>query len=360
MEVFSEEVMSSSELLQAHSLLWSNSVHIVRNLSLKCVIELGIPDIIHKHDQPISLSKLISALPIHPSKAHCIYRIMRILVHSGFFSTRKLNGEEEESYSLTNVSRLLLSDGPAFIKMKSFFLFHLLPEVAAPWHSLSTWLQHSDGTTFEHGNGKNFWDCLADEPKHIHLFNEAMANDSQLIAKVILTEYKNVFEGLETLVDVGGGTGTMAKAIASTFPHIKCTVFDLPHVVANLEATDNLNFIGGNMFTDTIPPTDGILLKWILHDWNDEDSVSILKRCREAILRNGKGGKVIVIEMVIENQNTNEITGIQLSYDVMMMGSFFGKERNLVEWEKLFFEAGFSHYKINAKMGARSLIELYP
>ena len=77
-------------------------------------------------------------------------------------------------------------------------------------------------------------------------------------------------------------------------------------------------------------------------------------------MRNGKGGKVIVIEMVIENQNTNEITGIQLSYDVMMMGSFFGKERNLMEWEKLFFEAGFSHYKINAKMGARSLIELYP
>ncbi|XP_024020454.1 trans-resveratrol di-O-methyltransferase [Morus notabilis] len=320
MDYFSEDVMSSSELLQAHSLLWSNSVHIVRNLSLKCVIELGIPDIIHKHGQPITLSKLISALPIHPSKAHCIYRIMRILVHSGFFSALKVNGEEEESLSLTNVSRLLLSDGPASIKMTSFFLFHLLPEVAAPWYSLSTWLQHSDGTTFEHGNGKNFWDCLADEPKHIHLFNEAMANDSQLIAKVILTEYKNVFEGLETLVDVGGG----------------------------------------NMFTDTIPPTDGILLKWILHDWNDEDSVSILKRCREAILRNGKGGKVIVIEMVIENQNTNEITGIQLSYDVMMMGSFFGKERNLVEWEKLFFEAGFSHYKINAKMGARSLIELYP
>lgn len=97
-----------------------------------------------------------------------------------------------------------------------------------------------------------------------------------------------------------------------------------------------------------------------MHDWNDEESLTILKKCREAILKNEKGGKVIVIETVIDSKNTDEITGIQLCNDMIMMVSFSGKERNLREWEKLFFSAGFSHYKINRKLGVRSLIELYP
>lgn len=369
---FREEIMSSSELLQAHAHLWSYSVTYLKSMALKCAIELGIPDIIHKHGQPITLSKLVPAVHIHPSKTHCLYRIMRILVHSGFFSTRKLDGipqqqqdqeVEEEAYSLTHASRLLLSDGPAFMKMKTFFLFHLLPQAMAPWHSMSTWLQSSNVSAFEmtDGTGRTFWDCLADEPDLNNVFNEAMANDSQLIAKVALMEHKKVFEGLRSLVDVGGGTGTMAKAIASAFPHIKCTVFDLPHVVSNLEGTDNLNFVGGSVFSDAMPPADAILLKLFLHDWDDEKSLTILKRCKEAVQGNDKGGKVIVIDMVIDQKNMEkEPSEIQLCNDILMM-AVAGRERTLVEWEKLFLAAGFTQYNVTPIVGsARSLIEVYP
>ena len=79
-------------------------------------------------------------------------------------------------------------------------------------------------------------------------------------------------------------------------------------------------------------------------------------------MRNGeKGGKVIVIDIVIDDQNINkEVSGIQLCSDVMMM-CVSGKERTLMEWEKLFLAAGFSHYKITPIVGsARSLIEAYP
>jgi len=65
---------------------------------------------------------------------------------------------------------------------------------------------------------------------------------------------------LESVVDVGGGTGTMAKAIANAFPHIDCTVFDLPHVVADLQGSQNLKFVGGDMF-EWVPPADAVLLK---------------------------------------------------------------------------------------------------
>ncbi|KAH0983219.1 hypothetical protein GBA52_010396 [Prunus armeniaca] len=86
----------------------------------------------------------------------------------------------------------------------------------------------------------------------------------------------------------------MAKAIAKAFPNINCTVFDQPHV-ANLQGTHNLDFVGGDMY-EKIPPANAIFLKWILHDWSDEESVKTLKKSREAILSKN-GGKVIILDI---------------------------------------------------------------
>ncbi|XP_050275344.1 isoflavone 4'-O-methyltransferase-like isoform X7 [Quercus robur] len=126
-----------------------------------------------------------------------------------------------------------------------------------------------------------------------------MAIDSRLM-NLVVKDYKPIFEGLGSLVDVGGGTGTVARIISEAFPHMKCTVFDLPHVVANLPDSKNLKFVGGDMF-QYIPPADAILFKWILHDWSDEECVNILKNCKEAITKKGKEGKVMVcLHMILE------------------------------------------------------------
>jgi trans-resveratrol di-O-methyltransferase len=76
----------------------------------------------------------------------------------------------------------------------------------------------------------------------------------------VVEDYKPIFEGLGSLVDVGGGNGAVARIISEAFPHIKCTVFDLPHVVANLPETTNLKYVGGDMF-QSIPSADAILFK---------------------------------------------------------------------------------------------------
>lgn len=77
---------------------------------------------------------------------------------------------------------------------------------------------------------------------------------------MVTEKRKEMFNELESLVDVGGGTGTMAKAFAKSFPQMECIVFDLPHVVDGLQGSENLNYVGGDMF-EKIPPTDAILLK---------------------------------------------------------------------------------------------------
>jgi hypothetical protein len=79
---------------------------------------------------------------------------------------------------------------------------------------------------------------------------------------VVVSKCKGIFEGVNSLVDVGGGLGTMAKGIAEAFPHMDCTVFDLPRVVSDLQGSKNLKYVGGDMF-EAVPPADVILLKVI-------------------------------------------------------------------------------------------------
>lgn len=102
------------------------------------------------------------------------------------------------------------------------------------------------------------------------------------------------------------------------------------------------------------------LLQWILHDWNDDDCVKILQNCKEALLRKGKEGKVIIIDTVInEKQDEHEMTEVKLYFDIIMMASFNGKERDEKNWKHIFNKAGFEYYKIFPIFGFRSVIELY-
>ncbi|KAL3509278.1 hypothetical protein ACH5RR_028679 [Cinchona calisaya] len=344
---------NSAELMRAHNLIWNQTFNIKNSACLKCAIQLGIPDVIHKHGKPIALSDLTSALPINPSKAPYIKRLMQILKDAGFFAQ-----EKEGYYALTFAGRLLVENEP--MNGREFVLMNLDAAMMKPWIVLSEWFQNDDHAAFDTAHGKNFWDYNADEPKVGKLFNEAMASDSQMVTTVLTKECGYVFEGLTSLVDVGGGTGTVARSIAKMFPNLKCAVFDLPHVIANQEGTQNLDFVAGDMF-EKVPPANAVLLKWILHDWGDEECIKILKNCKKAIPGRDEGGKLIIIEMVMESQIEDEDSvEEQICSDLQMFVLFRTKERTEKEWATLFWNAGFSDYKVFPVLGARSIIEVYP
>ncbi|KAL7219310.1 hypothetical protein ACSBR2_012394 [Camellia fascicularis] len=228
------------------------------------------------------LSELVTALLINHSKAQCVYHLMRILVHFGFFIEKKLSKnakEEEESYFLTPASRLLLNDEP--LSVTPFLLAMLDPILTKPWHYVSEWFQNGDPTRFGTVQGRTFWEYGVHEPRLNHFFNEAMASDARLVTKLLVKDFKRGFEGLHSLVDVRGGTGIVAKAIADAFPNLKCTMLDLPHVVSGLQGTDKLNYVGGDMF-QAIPSADVVLLK----RWHGGGG--------------GGGGGVVVTVIVVE------------------------------------------------------------
>ncbi|KAF2303275.1 hypothetical protein GH714_016245 [Hevea brasiliensis] len=237
-----------------------------------------------------------------------------MLVFSGFFSTTKApNGQEEgqEAYVLTPSSKLLVKDNPNCLA--PFVNSLLKPDFLTPGHSLGDWFRGDEVTVFEKAHGMAFWEYNDRNPEFNKLFNEAMASDSQM----------------------------------------------LNLVVANLQGTKNLNYVGGDMFQH-IPSADVIMLKLILHGWSDEECLKILKKCKEAISSKGEGGKVIVIDLVInEKKDERELTETKLLFDMLMMYLTTGRERSEKEWEGLFLKAGFSHYKITPLLGLRSLIEVY-
>ncbi|KAL9666305.1 hypothetical protein QQ045_000633 [Rhodiola kirilowii] len=102
---------------------------------------------------------------------------------------------------------------------------------------MSTWFKTDDRSSFETSNGRSFWEQAAVDPQLNNFFNNAMDSDARLVTKVLLEKCGEVFEGLESIVDVGDSTGTTALAIAKAFPDLSCINFDLPHVVAGLEGS---------------------------------------------------------------------------------------------------------------------------
>ncbi|KAK9092407.1 hypothetical protein Syun_027318 [Stephania yunnanensis] len=322
-----EEPITHEELLKAQAHIYKHTYYFINSMSLKCAVELGIPDIIHNHKKPMTHSELVTALQIPQSRCAHLYRLMRILVHNGFFTTQKIHDHEEQL--------------------------------------LSGWLKGGNGgarAPFDATHGKGLWEYGLEHLDVTNVLNEAMAADSRVVSSVFVTKYKAMFEGVVSLVDVGGGTGTMGRAIAEAFPHIKCFVLDVPHVVGSCQGSENLEFVAGDMFHTKIPSADAILLKWILHNWNNEDCLKILKRCREAIVSTEKVGKVIIIDIVVdyEKGETHESTELQLMFDMLLMVSMNGIERTETEWEKLFIESGFSSYKITPFLDFRSVIEVFP
>ncbi|KAK4738082.1 hypothetical protein R3W88_001779 [Solanum pinnatisectum] len=311
---------TSTELLYAQAQIWNYIFNFISSSTVTCAFQLGIPDVLYKHEKPMCLSDLSTELSVvNSSKISFLPILMRFLVQSGFLN------QHEDHYFLTPASLLLVKNEP--FNVRSFLLFTnmigfkmILPLLFIPL------MENLYGITW----GEEKPRVLGD------IFDDASASDSRLITNVLIIECKHVFEGLTSLVDVGGGTGTVAIAIAKAFPNINCAVLDLPQVIDDLKGSGNLNFIGGDMF-DKIPHANAILLKSVLHDWNDENCVRSLKKCKESIPSRAKGGKVIIIDTVLEDpKERNEFVRAQHNIDMLMMVLCAAKERTKKEWEKLF------------------------
>ncbi|KAL6905939.1 hypothetical protein ACP4OV_003540 [Aristida adscensionis] len=364
--------MTTAELLQAQEALTRHAFGFHGHVALHSAIKLGIPNAISSLGGSASLSELHALLPVAPSKRPCLSRLMRFLAASGIFAEDDDDDAAAEAagggarYHLTAISRLLVDDGGggAHACQSPTIAFAMLQVKFMASLCLPDWLKDEDAagapaTPFTMAYGTDFWGAVGRDDGFAAAFYEAMRCDSRFVAQIAVRECGEAFAGVRSLLDVGGGDGTMAKAIAEAFPHVRCSVLELPHVVDRMMPVDGpVQFIAGDMM-DFIPPADVVLLKLVLHDWSDEDCVKILKRSKEAISTQEPKGKLIIIDAVVCSASKQTFQ-TQLLMDLLMMVITGGKERGEDDWSKIFMDAGFSHYKISPIFGTRSLIEVYP
>jgi Ca2+-transporting ATPase len=269
-------------LHQTYVELYHHGLHHIKSSALLCAVGLGIPGAIHRRGGAATIADLVTDTGVHPAKRSQLRRLMRMLTCFGIFGAATDDGESETViYTLTPVSSVLVGDkdasGAAAAASPSLDMSALLRLVARPSTSVSTffsleeWFRDGGATTlFEMALGVPPWTLTKNDAAYNRAMNEGCVADTSLAMDVMLKDTcrgaSSIFSGLTSLVDVGGGHGAAAMAIATAFPHIKCSVLDLEQVIIKVPTTDlihsTVKFIAGDMF-ESIPPADAVFLKVI-------------------------------------------------------------------------------------------------
>ncbi|KAK9194210.1 hypothetical protein WN944_004913 [Citrus x changshan-huyou] len=344
------------ELLRGQAEVWQLMFAFADSMALKSAVELRLADIMHSHGSPITLSQLASRIDSSCPDIPYLARLMRMLVRKGIFAVHQSSdGGDETLYKMTHISKWLLHDSE--LSLAPMILVENNQWLLEPWHYLSQCVKEG-GIAFKKAHGCEIWDFASQNPQFNNLFNEAMACTAKIVMKALVSHYKDGFDSIQSLADVGGGTGGALAEIVKSYPHIKGINFDLPHVVATAPVCEGIFHVGGDMF-DAIPKADAVFMKWILHDWDDEVCVKILKNCRQAIP--DKNGKLVLVEIVVQEDGNNIFGDMGLVFDLVMFAhTTGGKERTEQEWMKLLEQGGFHRCKIISMPALYSIIEAYP
>jgi hypothetical protein len=251
-----KDAMSTEDLIQAQIELYNHSLAFVKSLALKAATELRIPDAIHRRGGVATLSDIATETGIHPSKYSHLRRLMHALTISGIFAV-----EGDGAYKLTLVSRILVEGGQGMHNLSPMVpVIVELPKMTYLC-SIREWFtdeRASAMTLFEVAHGCTAFSAM--NSKKVTGGHAAMVADSGLVMEVILKDHIGVFQGVSSLVDAGGGHGAVAAAIKKALPHVKCTVLDLPQVIAGAPTGSDVEFLAGDIF-EHVPPADAVLLK---------------------------------------------------------------------------------------------------
>jgi hypothetical protein len=197
---------------------------------------------------------------------------------------------------------------------------------------------------------ENSFDLMGQTPGNVAKFNAAMADLTRLVTPEILRCYD--FSGLSHLMDVGGGSGELLGAIARQNPQLRGTVFDLPRcaeaATSHLRHTgvsDRVDFAAGDFFQRIPPAPEAIILKSVIHDWDDARSTSILRNCRQAL---PSGGKLLLVERLMpETPTAAEQDRAHALSDLNMLRGPGGLERTERQYVELLDQSGFGLVAIN-------------
>lgn len=257
---------SDAELLQAQADLWRVSLSYLTPMSLRCAVELGIPTAIHRHGGAASAADLITALSLPSTKLPFLRRLLRLLAVAGVFTVDKTTAEDR--YCINPVSYLLVDGIPheVHINHTSLVLTCTSTRYLDAALGLAEWFKKDVVTPpFQelHGAALFHESMESLDPDYHNMANEALDAHDNFGIEIALREFRDLFEGIQSMTYCCGtcGDDKFARAIVQAYPHIKCTVLAPPKMIANKPADGvMINYVEGDMFS-FIPPAQTVMLK---------------------------------------------------------------------------------------------------
>jgi O-methyltransferase domain/Dimerisation domain len=307
--------------------------------------QLGIADLLA--DGPRPAAELAAATGGHPRALH---RILRALA-----SYRVFAETEPGVFTLGELGDLLRTDAPGSLR------HWVLTNGGLLYHALGHAEQSAltGEPAFRQAYGADLFAYLATDPEQSTTFDAAMADFSRRSAAAVLMAYD--LSAARHLVDVGGGNGAFAIAALRAHERLNATVFDQPHVVEAVlpharEAgvAERCSVVAGDFFAEVPSGGDTYVLSWIVHDWDDERALRILRNCRAAM---PDDGRLLLVEAVVPDGNAPHFSKFG---DIVMLVALGGQERTAAEYRVLLESAGFRLEQIVATAGPRSVLEARP
>jgi hypothetical protein len=311
--------------------------------ALHVAAKLGLADLLR--DGPRRSDDLAVATGTHRG---ALYRLMRALAAKGIFHEAEAGG-----FELTALGHGLRSDISG--SMRPWAIMAGGDHHWLPWQHLLHSVQTGQ-PAFEAVLGAKPFEYYAAHAEAGRVFHAALGGLSQVVNATLSASYD--FSSLETVVDVGGGGGALLLGLLARHPAMRGVLFDEASVLAQSvelirsdPSGDRCELVAGNFFEEVPTGGDAYILKHILHDWDDERSMAILKRCRAAMR---PGARVLIIEMLVE-------PGTGCAYpkflDLEMLVSYTGRERTAHEYAQLLSASGFSLAGITPTDALVSVIE---
>jgi hypothetical protein len=315
--------------------------------SIYAAAKLGIADLLTTGAR--SFEELASTTAANPQ---ALFRLLRALASVGIFAET-----EPGWFTLTPLAEFLRSDVPGSLRDVSIMMGD--PEHYSSWgnimHSLMT-----GKSAFEDLYLMNAFQYFSQNPLPAAIFDRAMTSFSSMENDAVVGAYD--FAAMSHIVDVAGGHGSLLTTILQANPHTEGTLFDQPDVIARAKSaiaqhpvSDRCQLVSGSFFESVPAEADAYLLKHIIHDWDDERSIAILKACHQAMTASSK---LLIIEAVIPPGNVPSV-GKLLDINMLVMCPG-GKERTEAEYQQLFAAAGFKLTRVIPTNSVVSIVEGIP
>ena len=315
----------------------------VLSQSIYVAAKLGVADLIA--DDPQTAEQLGAATG---TDGPSLYRFLRALASVAVFTE-----DSHGRFGLGPLGRHLRSDVPGSLRA---YAVHANEECYQAWgHALD--VARSGRPGFDQVFGQSFYEYMAAHPDADRIWNQSMAETERAWSVDTGTVAAYDWTDSRTVVDVGGGHGTLMAAILVHAAHLRGVVFDLPNVVAGARAemegagvADRCEVVAGSFF-DLVPPGDTIVLSRVLFNWDDEDCLAILRRCRAAL---APGGRVLVIEPIAASGTIPDLANL---IDLNVFVVCGGRARAAAQLAALFDQAGLHLGRLVPTPGPFTIVE---